>query len=193
MNDFLMQMEKSLKHMSPEEKQEILADYAEHFEIGAEAGKTQEQIAAELGEPKELAKMYAAMGAVQKAHKTKGFKDTLGMIGAIISYKIGGGLVMAALYFAAVCMMLIFFSAAVGLAAGGVGAASLAAVEFVKGYALYGALAVFTGVVLAAGGLLGLIGSIKLWKLTVGNLSYVAQRIMNKKRVTANESYNTQR
>ena len=151
MNDFLMQMEKSLKHMSSEEKQEILADYAEHFEIGAEAGKTPEQIADELGDPRELAKMYAAMGAVEKAHKTKGVKDTLGMIGAIISYKIGGGLIMATLYFAAVCTMIVFFSTAVGLAAGGVGAASLAAVEFVKGYALYGALSAFTGIVSGCG------------------------------------------
>lgn len=187
MNDFLTELEKSLGKMSAAEKQEIIADYREHFEIGFEAGKTKEQIAAQLGEPRELAKMYVAFGAVEKAHETKSAGNVLRMIGAILRFKIGGGLLIASLYFAALCTMITLFAAAAGFAIGGAGGLGLAVIEFIKGYAQYGVLAVFTGLILASGGILGTIGCVKLWKLSLGNLSYVARKIMRMERLNTNE------
>lgn len=181
MNEYLNKLEKALKRLSEIDKQEILADYKEHFEIGYEAGKTDKQIIESLGDPTELAKMYTALGATRKAHESKGVKDTLSMIGAIIRFKVGGGLVMAALYFAAVSTMIILFAAAIVIIAGGLGTLGYAVYMFVLGYIAYGFLGVFVFLVLISGGVLGLIGCKKLWKLSIGNLSYVAQKIMQKR------------
>lgn len=181
MNEYLNKLEKALRRLSETDKQEILADYKEHFEIGYEAGKTDGQIIESLGDPSELAKMYTALGATRKAHESKDVKDTLGMIGAIIRFKVGGGLVMAALYFAAVSVMVMLFAGAIGITIGGIGAVGYAVNMFILGRIAYAFLGIFIFVVLVSGGVLGLIGCKKLWKLSVGNLSYIAQKIMQKR------------
>ncbi|GEM_PF-1739277 len=186
MNDYLNKLEKSLRRMSANERKEIVADYREHFEIGLEAGKSIEQIIASLGDPSELAKMYTALGATNRAHESKGVKDTLHMLGAILRFKVGGGLLIASLYFAALSTMLAAFAAAVGLIGGGLAALGYAVYMFTQGYIAYGFLGIFAGLVLSSGGLLGFIANIKLWKLSVGNLTGVAHKIMQK-RVTNNE------
>jgi uncharacterized membrane protein len=186
MNDYLDRLEKSLRRMSAQERKEIVQDYREHFEIGLEAGKSIEQIITSLGDPSELAKMYTAIGATNRAHETKSIKDTLHMLGAIARFKIGGGLLIASLYFAALCTMLVSFAACVALMAGGLAAVGYAVYMFTLGYIAYGFLGIFAGLVLTSGGLLGFIGNIKLWKLTTGNLTGVAHKIMQK-RVTNNE------
>lgn len=181
MNEYLNKLEKALRRLSEIDKQEILADYREHFEIGYEAGKTDEQIIESLGDPGELAKMYTALGATKKAHESKGFKDTLGMIGAIIRFKVGGGLVMAALYFAVVSVMIMLFAGAVGIAIGGIGAVGYAVNMFVLGRIAYAFLGICTSAVLISGGVLGLIACKKLWKLSFGTLLHIAQTIMQKR------------
>ncbi len=187
MNDFLNKLEKSLRYLNAQEKAEIVADYREHIEIGLEAGKSEQQIIDSLGEPKELAKMYNALGATQRAHESKGVKDTWQMLGAIVRYKVGVGILMASLYFTALSAMFALFATAIGIFAGGGAGLFLAVMLFIKGHAAYGILAVFTSIALISGGLLGVIALIKLWKKSVGNLSIVAQKIMQRKRVTENE------
>src|SRR5690554_5938511 len=98
MNEFLTRLERGLKHMKAEEKRDIVQDYREHFEIGKASGKTEAQIARSLGEPEQLAKMFSAMGAAGRAHESRGLHASLRLIGAFVSYKLGGGIVMAALY-----------------------------------------------------------------------------------------------
>lgn len=56
--EFLSELERSLDKISKEERTEILYDYEEHFTIGKENGKTEEQICLELGNPKEIANNY---------------------------------------------------------------------------------------------------------------------------------------
>lgn len=178
MNDFLNTLSKSLKHMAPEEKNEILQDYKEHFEIGLAAGKTEEAVAASLGDPVQLAKMYAAIGATRTANKSKGLGDALHMIGAIARYKVGGGLLMGVLYFVCLGVLLILFGAVVGLIIGGVACIAYSGIMFVKEIASYGFVALFTALILGCGGLLGFKGNMNLWRLTISNLPKVARRIM---------------
>lgn len=55
---FLQQLRHSLKKLSKEEVADILQDYEEHFAFGLEAGKSEEEIAASLGSPAQIAKSY---------------------------------------------------------------------------------------------------------------------------------------
>lgn len=48
---FMQTLGRYLGGVSEEDKQEILGDYEEHFRIGAEEGKSEETIAASLGDP----------------------------------------------------------------------------------------------------------------------------------------------
>lgn len=48
---FLQQLNESLKPLSVKERADILQDYEEHFSIGLEEGKTEEEIVTSLGSP----------------------------------------------------------------------------------------------------------------------------------------------
>ncbi len=177
MEEFLNVFYTSLKHMRAEEKQEVLQDFREHFEIGLSSGKTEKEIAAELGDPRQLARMYSAESAAGRAAETRGFKDTLRMIGAIISYKIGGGLLIFTLYLFCLGLTLSLFAAAIALIAGGTGCAVFIALELARGYWGYALLALFGTLTLICGGLLWWNGTIRLWKATISRLPLLASRI----------------
>lgn len=56
--EFMREMGKELDKISETERADILYDYEEHFMIGKENGKTEEEICLELGSPKEIANNY---------------------------------------------------------------------------------------------------------------------------------------
>ncbi|MBE7681807.1 MULTISPECIES: DUF1700 domain-containing protein [Paenibacillus] len=53
---FMQAMEIHLRPMEPQERAELLADYDQHFELGLQEGRTEEEIARELGHPEEIAR-----------------------------------------------------------------------------------------------------------------------------------------
>jgi len=57
-NEFLNSLQQQLADLPYDERQDILADFEEHFRVGANSGKSEEEIAEELGDPAELAKQY---------------------------------------------------------------------------------------------------------------------------------------
>lgn len=57
-DDFLGKLGNSLGNIPEEEKKDILYDYEEHFRIGSENGKSEEEIAELLGDPVGIAKQY---------------------------------------------------------------------------------------------------------------------------------------
>lgn len=182
MNEFLKLFSASLRHMPPDEKEDILQDYLEHFKIGLASGKTEKEIAQELGDPRQLARMYSAERATDKAVRSNGFKDTLRMIGAIISYKIGGGLLVFTLYFVCLSVTLSLFAAALALIAGGTGCVVFIVLELIRGFWPYALLAFFGALTLICGGLLWWIGSLKLWKAAITQLPLIARRITRSNR-----------
>ncbi len=74
-NDFMRALEDSLGSLSKDEKEDILYDYEEHFRIGIEKGKTEEEIAKELGDPHSIGKSYRAYTAVETASKNPSSKN----------------------------------------------------------------------------------------------------------------------
>lgn len=56
--EFLQQLYKNLLPLDSEERKEIIQDFEEHFSIGLESGKTEEQICEELGSPESCAASY---------------------------------------------------------------------------------------------------------------------------------------
>ena len=56
--EYLKELRKNLKGFSQDEIDDILYDYEEHFSIGLSSGKTEEEIAEDLGDPKDIADQY---------------------------------------------------------------------------------------------------------------------------------------
>jgi uncharacterized membrane protein len=54
-DDFLKDLEKRLAKLPEAHRQAIMADYAEHFDVGAAKGKSDADIAAALGTPRQIA------------------------------------------------------------------------------------------------------------------------------------------
>lgn len=71
---FLSKLESSLKSLPANERQDILQDFEEHFAIGLQEGKTEEQISASLGSPHQIAKDMVAAYHLERAES----KATLG-------------------------------------------------------------------------------------------------------------------
>lgn len=178
MNDFLKTLQRGLTGMSSQQIEDILEDYREHFSLGIEAGKTEGQIAASLGDPKQLAKMHVVMTASGRAHQSRGLMDMARLVGAAISYKAGGGLAVGALYLACMSVLLALLGTAVGLLLGGLGGLGLMAMQLSAGYIVYAVLSFFTALTLGAGGLLLFRFGGKLWRLIFSNLPLLARKVM---------------
>lgn len=67
---FIRQLDELLKKLRDDERRDILQDFEEHFDIGLEQGKTEEEIAASLGSPQQIAKELLAEHYVNQADVT---------------------------------------------------------------------------------------------------------------------------
>ncbi len=66
-NDFFDVLKKELKDIESEEKKELLADFAEHFEMASAEGKSEEDICAQLGDPLMIARQFKVDCIIAKA------------------------------------------------------------------------------------------------------------------------------
>ncbi|MGM9954339.1 MAG: DUF1700 domain-containing protein [Peribacillus sp.] len=81
---FLKQLEASLKRLSIEERQDILQDYEEYFTIGMEKGKSEQEISASLGNPKQIAKELLASYHLDMVQQTTSTGNILRAVWAVI-------------------------------------------------------------------------------------------------------------
>jgi uncharacterized membrane protein len=66
---FLTALRNSLSGLSNEDIEDILYDYEEHFRIGMEQGKSEDDIAETLGDVKSIARQYKADCLIKKAEE----------------------------------------------------------------------------------------------------------------------------
>jgi len=59
-HNFIIDLEKALAALPPAQREDVLADYRAHIFEARERGKTDEQIAAALGDPRTLARTFVA-------------------------------------------------------------------------------------------------------------------------------------
>lgn len=69
-HQFLAKLSSGLKQLPAAERQDILQDFEEHFSIGKESGKSEEQILATLGSPQQIAKDMLATYHLEKVENT---------------------------------------------------------------------------------------------------------------------------
>lgn len=74
MDDFLKKLERQLQSLPPKAREEILAEYKDHFLAGRERGRTDEDIAARLGAPQDIARSFAAERHLSAAESSESMR-----------------------------------------------------------------------------------------------------------------------
>lgn len=66
-DEYIEKLNRLIKKLPEEDKEDIISDYEEHFAIGMEKGRSEEEISKALGDPKTVAKQIKAEYMVKKA------------------------------------------------------------------------------------------------------------------------------
>lgn len=83
-DQFLGTLDKYLKKLPKEERQDILHDFKEHFEIGKMEGKSEKEISESLGSPNKIAKEMIASYHLEKVETNASAGDVLRAVWAVI-------------------------------------------------------------------------------------------------------------
>ncbi|MFS0674818.1 HAAS signaling domain-containing protein [Ornithinibacillus sp. 179-J 7C1 HS] len=81
---FLTNLHDALKRLPSSEREDILQDFREHFEIGISEGKTEEEIAKGLGTPQQIAKELVATFRLEQVQETATTGNVLRAVWAVI-------------------------------------------------------------------------------------------------------------
>lgn len=81
--EFIRQLQDALARLPQQERQEIIADYQEYFRDGLAAGRSEENIAAGLGDPRQLARELMARHHIARWESRKSFGNLFAVVGAI--------------------------------------------------------------------------------------------------------------
>ncbi|GCD10283.1 HAAS signaling domain-containing protein [Clostridium tagluense] len=120
-NEFMKELSRNLSNVPEEEKQDISTDYDEYFAIGIEQGRSEENIALSLGEPKTIAKQLRANYMIEKAQSTKSSRN----IGRAVIAGVGLGffnIILLGPFIAIVGILIALYATAFGFTISGVGA-----------------------------------------------------------------------
>jgi uncharacterized membrane protein len=176
---FLTQLKRSLSGLPEAEKREILYDYEEHFRIGMENGKSEEQIAGALGNPRVLGKSYRidallgpeaepAEGEAAAGRTRSKAGRILRAVFASVSLGVFNALFVVGPFAGAVAVLVSLWAAAASLALSGVAIlVGLVLAPFFPQIAGLAAVEVLFAILAAAGiGALGVLAGVGMLKLT---------------------------
>lgn len=118
---FIKTLETWLKGLPQEEIQDILYDYEEHFQIGLSKGKTEEEISRELGDPKNIAKMYKASSKINEAESNPSTKNILKAIFAAMALGLFNFIIVLGPFIGVVAIIIVIYFISIGFILGGIG------------------------------------------------------------------------
>lgn len=87
--EFITQLRRALAGMAPREIDDIVADYGAHFDEGVAAGRSEQDVAAALGDPQRLARELRAEAGLRRWETQR---TPTALIGAVVS--LGGMLAL---------------------------------------------------------------------------------------------------
>jgi uncharacterized membrane protein len=146
---FLAALRTHLGGLPPADRDEILADYASHFDEGVAAGRQPSDIAAALGDPARLARELKAEAGLKRWDEERSPGAAVGAVLAILSLGAIDLLILLPILMAAFSVILALFIAAAAIVVAGLVVIGASVTAF-AGPPLASALA---GIGLVAGGL----------------------------------------
>ncbi len=167
--DFTYKLSSYLSGIPEEDRQDVIGDFEEHFKEGMAEGRTEEEIAESLGDPKSLANQLKASILINKAEKTTSAANITRAVFATLGLGFFN-LVFVLGPFAAIAAVLIaLFACAIAFTASGIAMffASIFGPLFPQ-YLVVGlnpAVTIFASIGVACFGILFFIGDIYLAKI----------------------------
>src|SRR5690554_107225 len=120
--EFIQELRHGLQGLPKADIHDILYDYQEHFEIGLSKGKTETEIAQELGSPRQIAKSHRANATITRAENDPTVPNIVRALLAGMALGFFNLVFVLGPFLAEVGMLFAFFAVAVALALGGLGA-----------------------------------------------------------------------
>ncbi|MFE0507361.1 DUF1700 domain-containing protein [Peribacillus butanolivorans] len=112
--EFLKQLDASLKRLSLEERQDILQDYEEYFEIGLEKGKTEQEILEALGNQKQISKELLATYHLGQVEETTSAGNVMRAVWAVIGLGFFNIVIVLGLFIALLGVVIAGWASAIG-------------------------------------------------------------------------------
>jgi len=187
--EFLGRLSELIKDISKEEKKDILFDYEEHFRIGLEKGRKEEEIAASLGDPKIIAKQSRASCILKKAETTTSVNNIMRAIFAAVGLGFFNLVIILGPAVGLIGILVALFASAFAITVSGVAVLIGTLVGPVFAWNVYipfaAVVSIPLGIGLIALGLLSLIGTFYLtkffYKLSISYLKMNLQIITNRR------------
>ncbi|NTV90460.1 MAG: DUF1700 domain-containing protein [Clostridiales bacterium] len=119
--EFMSRLEAALGDVSPENRNEIMYDYQEHFAIGLGEGKSEDEISADLGDPVFIARQYNVERLIRHAETNKSPRNVMKAVMAALSLGFLNLIFVIPLFFGLVGVLIGLYGAAIGITVGGLG------------------------------------------------------------------------
>ncbi len=118
--DFLNKLSLYLGVIPVEERQDVINDFEEHFREGLAEGRTEEEIADSLGDPKALANQFKANILVSKAEKTTSAINITRAVLATLGLGFLNLIFILGPFIAIVAVLVSLFASAIAIIASGI-------------------------------------------------------------------------
>jgi uncharacterized membrane protein len=136
-NEFLTRLRRGLIGLSPDQVHDVMNDYEAHFVEGLAGGRSEEEIAAALGDPARLARELSAEAGFKRWEDHKTPSSLLGAVLALLGLATLDILILIPFLFPVACVLLGLGAAALGMFVGGI---ALSMASFFPGMILFGVL-----------------------------------------------------
>lgn len=112
---FLARLDDALKRLPSTEREDILLDFKEHFEIGQDEGKSEEEIAKGLGTPQQIAREMVAAYRLEQVVETATTGNIFRAVWAVIGLGFFNLIIVLAPFVALVAIVLSGWAVGVSL------------------------------------------------------------------------------
>jgi len=167
--DFMNKLSAYLGGISVEDREDVNSDFEEHFEAGLAEGRTEEDIADSLGDPKSLANQLKASIFVREAGKTTSAVNITRAVFATLGLGFFNLIFILGPFIAIAAVLISLFATAIGITASGITVfiTSIFGPFFPQYFTglINPAVAIFGSIGLTCFGILFFIGDIYLAKL----------------------------
>jgi uncharacterized membrane protein len=118
--EFLDSLSKYLRGVPREDEQDIMNDFEEHFEMGKNEGRSEEELALSLGDPRLLANQFRANIMVARAEKETTAANITRAVFASLGLGFFNLIFVLGPFLAIFAVLIALFAVAVGVTAGGI-------------------------------------------------------------------------
>ncbi len=166
---FMNELKRNLRGLSKEDRDEIVEDYEEHFEVGKKKKRKESEIAKSLGNPKQIAKQAKVELLVSKAEEDKSAKNILRVVFATISLSFFNLVFVVGIFFALLSVIIALFATGFAVAVSGIviifsGVFYPTFSQFSFYFSISPLAIIFAGIAVTALGILLLIGTLYIGK-----------------------------